>query len=368
MARGIGYPSRMPVKPKKSAPSKSTSFRARASSRSHTPSSKRRRRRKRLFVTAGIGAVVLVFLLLMLVDATMYHGKIHGGVTLSGIPVGGLTTEEAKELLDQRVKEAGESKVTLKSGDKTWTVSPDELDTEIDTSASVGDAMKASRKSNFLVDRFRGFAMWFRDTNIPLTGSVDADKLEEFISEIAHSIDVPPINAGLVFDGSKIKSVKGQKGRVVDQTVLKSQLKDVLLSLATAELQVPLTVKDPTVLADDFDQALQQAVTMTGASITLTNDSDSWTLTAEDIIAYMDFRVESKDGRSVLIPYLSADKMAPFLKEIAAKVKTDPVSATFKGDGTKAWVVAGVPGKALDAEKTVEALNAHRARCQRPLG
>ena len=182
--------------------------------------------------------------------------------------------------------------------------------------------MEASRKSNFLVDRFRGFAMWFRDTNIPLTGSVDADKLEEFISEIAHSIDVPPINAGLVFDGSKIKSVKGQKGRVVDQAVLKSQLKDVLLSLETAELQVPMTVKDPTVLADDFDQALQQAVTMTGASITLTNGSDSWTLTAEDIVAYMDFRAESKDGKSVLIPYLSADKMAPFLMTSGTLIST----------------------------------------------
>ena len=58
------------------------------------------------------------------------------------------------------------------------------------------------------------------------------------------------------------------------------------------------------------------------------------------------------------MPYLSAEKMAPFLDNVSAKVKSDPVDATFKGDGTKAWVVAGIPGKSLDAEKTVEALNA----------
>ena len=294
----------------------------------------------------------------VLFDVTLYHGKIHGGVRLAGIPVGGLTPDEAKEALDLRVKEVAKSKVTLRIGDKTWTVSPDDVGAEIDLAASVDAAMNASRKGSFLVDRFRGFGMWFRDTNLPLAGSVDADKMEEVVSGIAHSTDVPPTNAGLVFDGSKIRIVKGSKGRVVDQPVLKSQLQDVLLSLETTELQVPMTIKDPTIVADDFDQALQQAVVITGAPITLTNGGDSWTLDTEEIIAYMDFRTESQDGKSVLIPYLSADKMAPFLKELAAKVKSDPVSATFKGDGTKAWVIAGVPGKALDAGKTVEALNA----------
>ncbi len=348
----------MPVKPRKSTPLKSTSLGKRVSSRNHTPSSKRKRRRRRLHIAAGIGAVILLFLLAMLVDATMYHGKIHGGVTLAGVPVGGLTPDQAREVLDLRVQEVAKSEVTLAIGDKTWTVSPDDVGAKINLAASVGAAMDASRKGNFLVDRFRGFALWFRDTNLPLAGSVDADKMEAVVSGIAHSIDVPPINAGLVFDGPKIRIVKGSKGRVVDQAVLKSQLKDVLLSLETTELQVPMTVKDPTVVADEFDQALQQAVIMTGAPITLTNGSDSWTMGTEEIIAYMDFRTESQDGRSVLIPYLSADKMAPFLKELAAKVKSDPVNATFKGDGTKAWVVAGVPGKALDAERTVEALNA----------
>jgi hypothetical protein len=97
VAKGIGYPSRMPVKPRKSTPPKNTSSRNRASSRNHTPSSRLRRHRRRLLLAVGVGAVVFLFLLAILVDATMYRGKIHGGVTLSGIPVGGLTPEEAKE-------------------------------------------------------------------------------------------------------------------------------------------------------------------------------------------------------------------------------------------------------------------------------
>ena len=44
--------------------------------------------------------------------------------------------------------------------------------------------------------------------------------------------------------------------------------------------------------------------------------------------------------------------------EIAEEVATEPVSATFKSDGTKAWVVPGVLGQALDRDKTAEALKA----------
>jgi vancomycin resistance protein YoaR len=311
-----------------------------------------------LLVLAGAVTLVFLFLLAILIDSTLYHGKIHAGVSVAGVSLGGMTPEKAKTALDLRVQQAAKSRVTLKSGEKSWTVSPAEAGMSVDTAASVGAAMDASRKGNFLADRFHGFRMYFKDTQVPLKGSVDVTKVQQLVADISQSVDVAPINAGLVFDGPKIKIVKGQKGRVVDEKALTSQLAAVLLSLHPTELQVPMTVRDPAVQADDYDQALQQAMTMTSAPVTVTNGSDSWTLDTEEIIAYMDFRAESKGGQSVLVPYLSGDKMAPFLDDVATQVKTDPVSASFRGDGARAWVVPGAPGKALDVEKTIEALNA----------
>jgi vancomycin resistance protein YoaR len=331
--------------------------RSTTSPRNHSLS-KKRRRRKRLLTLGAVGAVIVLFLLAILIDSTLYIGKIHAGVTVSGIELGGMTPAQAKAALNQRVQDAQKSRVTLESGAKTWTVAPKDVGMTIDAAATVSAAMQASRKSNFIVDRFRGFLMYFKHKDVPLNGVVDAAKMTKFVGDIAQSLDVPPINAGLVFEGEKIKIVKGQKGRVVDQKALTAQLKTLLLSLKATKLEVPMTVEDPTVLADNFDQALQQAMTMTSGSVTLTSGSDSWTLDTEEIIAYMDFKTETKDGATILVPYLSADKMAPFLDDVAAQVKTDPVSATFKGDGTRAWVVAAVPGKTLDAEKTVEALDA----------
>ncbi len=323
-----------------------------------TLAKKGRRRRRRTIILAAVGAVVILILLALLIDSTLYRGKVHAGVTVSGVQLGGLTPEDAKAALDLRVEEAQKNRITLTSGDKKWTVAPEDVGTKVDTAATVGAAMDASRKGNFIVDRFRGFAMYFKDKEIPLEGTIDSAKVDQIAADVARSVDLPPINAGLVFDGPKIKIVKGQKGRVVDREALASQLKTVLLTLHATELPVPMAVKDPTVQADDYDQALKQAMTMTSSPIQLTNGDRSWTLDTEEIIAYMDFAAKTQDGVSILVPYLSATKMAPFLDDLATAVARNPVSATFKGDGQKAWVVPAVLGQKLDPEKTAEALNA----------
>jgi vancomycin resistance protein YoaR len=332
--------------------------RSRPSARKETASRKRRRKRQRLLTVAGIGAVIFLLLLAFLIDAALYSGKVHAGVVVSGLHLGGMKPGEAKAALDDQVNATKEVEVTLTGGGKTWKVSAADAGLKVDTAATVAAAMAVSRKSNFFVDRFRGFLMYLKDKRVPLAGSVDKKKAGTLVTDISKAVDVPAVNAGLVFDGAKIKIVKGQKGLIVDQTALTAQLSAALLSLKASELAVPMTVKDPTVVADDFDQALQQAAVMTGSAATLTNGDDSWTLNIDDIIAYMDFRTESKNGVSVLVPFVSKEKMAPFLETLASKVKSNPVNASFKGDGTRAWVVPAVAGKKLDPDKTVEAVNA----------
>jgi len=90
---------------------------------------------------------------------------------------------------------------------------------------------------------------------------------------------------------------------------------------------------------------------MISAPLRLTSDGQTWTLTPEQIAAAMDFAAEDRGGVSTLVPYISAEKFdLSFFDEVAQVVETDPVDAGFDSDGTKAWVVPGVVGKALDRE------------------
>ena len=319
---------------------------------------KNSRGRKRFRILVAAGSIIALLVLAMLIDSALYYNKVHAGVSISGHSMGGLTPDEATAALTGLVEDARDQPITLSSGDKTWPVVPDDVGTKIDVAGALSAAMGVSRESNFLIDLGRRFKLYFSDKDIPLQGTVDRAMMDEVLSGVAGELDVPPVNAGLAIDGSKITVVAGQKGRVVDQDTLREQLKALLFTLHATKLPVPMVIKDPNVQAEDNQAALKQAETMIGSSVMLTDGDQTWALTAQQIAAYMDFTSEDQNGVSTLVPYLPAKKMGPFFEKIGDAVAKKPVNATFKSDGEQAWVVPGVLGKALDPDETAKALTA----------
>ena len=318
--------------------------------------SRRARGRRRLRILIAVVSVIAVGLFALLIDSAVYYNKVHAGVSISGQTVGGLTRDEATAAVSRAVKEAQDSPITLVSGEKTWDVHPDDVGTEIDVADAVAAAMGATRDGNFIADLFRRFKLYFTEKDVGLQGTVDSAKMDDLTASVAEEVDLPPVNAGLAFDGAKIQVVEGQKGRVVDQPGLREAMKALLFTLHSTELTVPMVVKEPAIMAEDSNEAVAQATIMISASLTLKSGESSWKLTPEQITAYMDFSVEKSGGVSKLVPFLSEKKMAHFFENVAETVNRKAVNASFKGDGETAWVVPASSGRTLDTAKTSEAL------------
>ena len=319
-------------------------------------SNKRKRGRRRLGVLIACFAVLFVLLLGFLIDSALYYGKIHAGVSISDRSMSGLTKDEATASLTRLVSDAGYSPIVLRSGDDTWTVKPADVGTNIDVPAAVSQAMGITRDSNFLVNGFRRFILYFTERDVALTGTIESVLMDDLLAEIAEELDVPPVDPGLVIEDSNIRVVEGKMGRVVDQGLLRTELKSLLFSLHSTELAIPMIVQEPSMKVEDTRHAVDDARTMLSGTVNLGFGEKSWTVTPEQIAAYIDFTSRDRDGVATLAPYLSAEKMTSFLDEVAEAVARKPVNASFKGDGTKAWVVAGVEGRSLNREKTAEAL------------
>jgi len=316
-------------------------------------SKRRKRMRMRLRILIAIGSVFAVVALAYLIDSAIYYNKVHAGVSVSGLPLDRLTKDEATAALTRYVDAAQTSPIVLKSGDKSWTLMPDDVGTIIDVNLAISQAMHKTRGANIVLNAVRRLKLYFSGTDIPLTGTVDTALMDYFLEEIAQDVDMPPVNPGLAINGDQIDVIQGKPGTVVDQAALREELKTLLFTLHATEVAVPTILKDPEVQAEDTQDAIQLAKTMLSGPVTLTSAEKSWTLSKEDIAAYMDFKSEDKDGVATLTPYFSAKKMAPFFNEIRDKVATKGQDATFDSDGTKAWVVAAVPGRSLDADATV---------------
>lgn len=330
----------------------------RSSPERKSPERRRRdkRTRKRRRIVIAVAAVIGVLLLGFLIDSALYYNKVHAGVTISGRGFGGMTRNEAAVALREMVDEAGEQPITLVSGTRSWPVMPADVGTRIDVVGAVADAMGATRDSNFIVDSFKRFILYFRDTDVPLEGTVDDEKMDALLAGIAKEIEIPAVNPGLLVVDMEIRPVEGRKGRVVDQEALSADLKALLLTLHTTELEIPMVTVEPNLEAEDNQQAVAQVETMISGPVSLVLDDNAWKLTEEQIAAYLDFTTEDQGGVLTLVPFLSAAKMELFLEEVANTVYRSPVNASFKGDGTQAWVVPAVEGRKLDPEATAAAL------------
>ncbi|NLF17757.1 MAG: hypothetical protein GX595_10935 [Lentisphaerae bacterium] len=290
--------------------------------------------------------------LAILVDSVLYYNKIHAGVTVAGQQVSRLTPDEAAARLNGVVDDMQKDSITLTYEGKSWEVFADDLGVAMDVEGAVAAAMDVSRAGNIFSDLGKRLKLYFTDVDVPLTGKMDDAKTNATLAKIATEIDVAPVNAALSMENGQIKAVQDQPGRAVDIDTLREQVRGVATTLHSTELAIPVKVVEAAVKADDTAEALAQAETMISAPIVLTSGDKKWTLSTQQIASYMGFTSKDVNGVSTLVPQLDAAKMEAFFTSIADEVATKPVNATFKSDGKKAWVVPGVPGKAIDPAAT----------------
>jgi vancomycin resistance protein YoaR len=311
-----------------------------------------------MLILVAVGSLVAVAVLAILIDAAIHHNKVHSGLSVAGIEVGGQTETKAVTTIQAVVDKSQNSPITLKSGGRTWTLMPSAVGAKMDIEGAVQAAMNETRERTFFADVGTRWKLYFSHENLPLSGSVDGEKLRAFVAGIARELDVQPVNASLAIDNGKISVVESAEGQVVNQTRLVQQLGDLLVSLHRTTVQVPVTVKEPAVTADDNRAAQEQAETMISEPIMVTYEDKSWTLTTDEIASSMSFKAEMKNGISTLVPFMDSGNLQPLLEQIAPDVQEKPVDASFAHNDTRVWVVASRPGKELDAEATAAAITA----------
>jgi len=317
---------------------------------------RRRRGRRRLKILLAVAALIVVVVIAAGIDAAVYAGKVHAGVSVSGVSLGGLTEDEATATLTRHISEGMQTAVQITSGGRSWDITPGDVGATVDAVAAVGAALQQTRKSNFVVDLVRRFGLYMHGVDIPLEGSYDSAKMAAALEKVARQIDIPAASAGLTIVDGEVKMLEGQKGNVVDRDTLRTQLEPLLYALRPATIEAPMTVSEPEVLTADGTEAIAQAEMVISGAVKLTWGEKVWTLTPEDLGAYIDVLAEDGAGSPTLIAFLSATKMQPLLDKVSKVVAKQPVDASFKSDGLKAWVIAGKTGRALDAEATARAL------------
>jgi lipoprotein-anchoring transpeptidase ErfK/SrfK len=176
-----------------------------------------------LLLVAGLAAGGLVYLFVQ-------SNQIFPGVSVYGLPVGGLTQAEAALALEDRWQR---QTIELVGETAVWTTTPPDLGMTLDTPTTVAQAHAIGRSWPSLVELWQNEGQ----VNLPPVWHFDPYIAEQYLNRRANELAVPPVEAGLrlVTDSNNMPRAEAIPAQTGEQ-------------LAVAETLVPLRTNPAQVL------------------------------------------------------------------------------------------------------------------------
>jgi hypothetical protein len=137
----------------------------------------------------------------VVVDLGISAGRIHPGVSVDGLDVGGLTVTEAADLLEQRGEELKSTPVNLIAENFDCDFTPEEVGWGPQPSDTAEDAIRVGRDDapfGALADRVKA---WIGGVNVDWAGNPSAPKVTRLINRCEEQAS----GLGLALDRGKLR-------------------------------------------------------------------------------------------------------------------------------------------------------------------
>ncbi len=173
-------------------------------------------------------APFLVVCMLLVASPTVTAYMVHSpkdtitvGVRVHGIDIGGLTKKAAAAYLSGYFTEFASRPVEITYGLRTWTLIPKEGGVRVNIDAVLAEAADVAKEGSLITRwRMRNKVEKY-GLEIPIQLTVDNNKLDGLLSDIADSIEKQPKDAVFVIRGEQVELVPSLSGIGVDRTRLK---------------------------------------------------------------------------------------------------------------------------------------------------
>jgi len=298
-----------------------------------------------------------------------YEGRVFPGVSVYGLNLSGLTTDEAARQISAGVAYPYAGKIVFRDGERTWSAIPAELGLNVDLGWTMSGAYGVGRLSNPLLDAFQQLATRFFGASAPLVVQYDASRAQAYLQRIAAEIDRPVQEASVELVGTQVVAHEGQIGRQLDLATNLALVAVPLGSLTDAEIplvvqQIAPEVLDPTEQAGLARVMLSQPFTVNVPEMT-SGDPGPFLFQPEQLAHLLTFRKVNTGTEAAFALAMQDDKLAAFLAPLVEKLGRKPQNARYLFDEASSQVVlyrTAARGRALNGEASASAIQAAIAR------
>lgn len=234
----------------------------------------------------SLGLLLLAAVSLLAWYQWRYSDKIYPGVSVAGVPLGGLTVDEATSAIKDALTPYPGPNVTLRFGEHRWLLSPDDLGVTVDASATAAQAFAVGRHglagsgNTSVSGMFEGLQQDLLDQLEAMREGVpvqpiparNEDHQAQVVARIAEAVNVIPVEGKLNIDGLQVTGTPGRVGRGMDVEATRAAVAQAVRNGgAGIVIDIPWQERRPAILS--VDAAVAKAKTVLGRSILLSADT-----------------------------------------------------------------------------------------------
>lgn len=320
--------------------------------------------------------VVIFFLFLALLGGSYwyflnkYEKKMMPGIKIGGLEAGGLSYEEAKEKLSQRLSQINQEGVSLKyegakinltpkisslSGDISYEI------IDFKTEPTLNKAFSLGREKNFWGSLIKQLSLLKQGEIVPVQMELNEKEVKKIIQNNFKQFEIPAQNATLVIstssDSTEINcSIEKEKvGKIINYEKALKKIRFNLSMLDNSTVILTDKIKYPEIHKRDcLNIEPQTQKLLTRAPIILKYEEESWEVDNETLAKWL----ELEKRQEKIEVGLSENKIKKYLeKNVVPKINEEPVDARFEiEDGKVTQFKASQDGIEVKLDKTVQNL------------
>lgn len=279
-------------------------------------------------VLAGGGVALAAFASGLAGFRAVYASKIYPNVKIGDVAVGGMTRDDATIAVQSRVDDLNEGSIKYTYQSHSWTPTLKELGITVDVDDLVDQAFALGRDDK-AADRIASTGNLIKSSRVvPLVFSMQATALNSWLDSVDADINDPAIDATFTVEGASLNITDDATGIIANRDEIKTQINNVLVSLAPTEGDLPTAVDQPRITKKDLEANEAQVLNILSNSVTVRFEDKRWELAPEEVSEFMIFTSSRDSGTLETSVDFDRDGLNAYLRNrFTEEVNRDPINS-----------------------------------------
>jgi vancomycin resistance protein YoaR len=280
--------------------------------------------------------------------------RIYPNVSIHGVAVGQLTSNEATAAVYEHYADFIRSPVTLRYDDQSWTPSLSDLGMHLDIDTAVQQARTLGRHPERLQTLRTVAAIGMQGYDLPLKLHIDQTTMQHYLLTHLEEVEQPAVDAHLSIEAAQPLITPAAPGR---QVLIDATMNDIVATVQSLQpqvLQIRTRALAPLFGDTRATEAQQDVATLLQAPITLTAGEGVWEWSPTDLARFVRVeRVPAEEGPGDrLVVSVDESLVRQHVQNIANATEVGGVYPRVNWSGGSLTIFrSGVPGARVDEEQ-----------------